>query len=88
MGHMKFQAKIHVILKPTVNDPQGLTIKGGLKQLGFQGVESVRYGKYFEISIQAEDESDAKVLVYGMCEKLLAIPVIEDFAFTVSESNS
>ena len=88
MGHMKFQAKIHVILKPTVNDPQGLTIKGGLQQLGFQGVESVRSGKYFEISIQAEDESDAKVLVGGMCEKLLANPVIEDYEFTVGESNS
>ena len=88
MGHMKFQAKIHVILKPTVNAPQGLTIKGGLQQLGFQGVESVRSGKYFEISIQAEDESDAKVLVDGMCEKLLANPVIENYEFTVSKSNS
>ena len=85
---MKFQAKIHVILKPTVNDPQGLTIKGSLQQLGFEEVGSVRSGKYFEISVQAEDEKDARALVDSMCEKLLANPVIETYEFTVDESNS
>jgi phosphoribosylformylglycinamidine synthase len=41
-----FLARVYVTLKPTVNDPQGLTICGGLHSLGFDSVESVRAGKY------------------------------------------
>ena len=47
-----FLAKIYIRLKPTVNDPQGLTIQGGLKQLGFDSVSSVRAGKFMEISLE------------------------------------
>ncbi|MBI4300739.1 MAG: phosphoribosylformylglycinamidine synthase subunit PurS, partial [Chloroflexi bacterium] len=44
-----YLAKVYVTLKPTVNDPQGLTIRGGLHSLGFESVKSVRAGKYIEI---------------------------------------
>ena len=46
---MQFKAEIHVTLKRTVNDPQGLTIMDGLTQLGFVGVSGVRAGKYIEV---------------------------------------
>ena len=80
-----FLAKVYVTLKPTVNDPQGLTIKGGLHSLGFTAVDSVRAGKYMEIRIDAPDRAQAEARVTEMCRKLLANPVIEDFRFEVED---
>ena len=76
-----FLAKIYVTLKPAVNDPQGLTVKGGLRSLGFDGVEGVRIGKYMEILLDAKDQDSASEQVKQMCQKLLANPVIEQFRF-------
>ncbi len=81
-----FLARVYVTLKPTVNDPQGLTIRGGLHSLGFDVVQAVRAGKYIEITLNAKDESDAEAQVTEMCQKLLANPVIEDFSFELDES--
>lgn len=81
-----FLARVYVTLKPTVNDPQGLTIKGGLHSLGFSGVDSVRAGKYMEIRIDAATKADAEAAATEMCKKLLANPVIEDFRFEVDEA--
>ena len=47
-----YLAKIYVTLKPTVNDPQGLTVKGGLRTLGFDNIQSVRVGKYMEVCLE------------------------------------
>lgn len=47
-----FMARVYITLKPTVNDPQGLTIKGGLEVLGFSAVRKVRAGKYLEIWLE------------------------------------
>jgi phosphoribosylformylglycinamidine synthase len=81
-----YLARVYVTLKPTVNDPQGLTIKGGLKSLGFGTVDSVRAGKYMEIRLAAASEAEAKLSVTEMCKKLLANPVIEDFRFEVDKA--
>lgn len=80
-----FLARVYVTLKPTVNDPQGLTIRGGLHSLGFESVQDVRAGKYIEITLDAEDESEADAQVTEMCRKLLANPVIEDFRFELEQ---
>jgi phosphoribosylformylglycinamidine synthase len=80
-----YLAKVYITLKPTVNDPQGLTIKGGLGMLGFAGVKSVRAGKYMEIQLEGEDLSQAREQVQEMCHQLLANPVIEDYRFEVEE---
>ncbi len=76
-----YLAKVYVTLKPTVNDPQGLTIKGALHNLGFTSVEDVRSGKYIEVRIKESDPTEAKEQVNEMCRKLLANPVIENFRF-------
>jgi len=81
-----FLARVYITLKPTVNDPQGLTIKGALHSLGFAGVESVRAGKYMEIRIDAPDKTAAEAQVAEMCRKLLANLVIEDFRFEIEEA--
>ncbi|PZC46283.1 MAG: phosphoribosylformylglycinamidine synthase [Chloroflexi bacterium] len=84
----RYKAEIHVTLKRTVNDPQGLTIKGGLHSLGFDGVEAVRAGKYIEVWLEAGDKAEASSLVDAMCDKLLANPVIEDYRFEVAVEES
>lgn len=80
-----FLARVYVTLKPTVNDPQGLTIKEGLHALGFDDVEDVRAGKYLEIRLTTPDRAEAEARVTEMCRRLLANPVIEDYRFEVEE---
>lgn len=81
-----YLAKVYVTLKPTVNDPQGLTIKGALHTLGFNSVQSVRAGKYIEIKIDGNDMAVAREQVEKMCRQLLANPVIENFRFELEEA--
>ncbi len=83
---MEFLARVEVSLKPTVNDPEGLTVQGALHSLGFGDVKSVRAGKYMEIRLQAKDRKNAQEQVAEMCRKLLANPVIEDFGFEIEEA--
>ena len=80
-----FLAKIYVTVKPTVNDPQGQTVLGALKTLGFEAVDSVRIGKYLEVKLREEERVRAEAQVREMCDKLLANPVIEDFRFELEE---
>ena len=76
-----YLARVYVTLKPTVNDPEGLTIQGGLHELGFDAVRGVRSGKYMEVRLDEQDESRAAQQVRDMCDKLLANPVIEEYRF-------
>jgi len=80
-----YLAKIHVTLKPTVNDPQGITVQGGLQMLGFNSVKRVRIGKYMEVQVEAPDRAAAQAQVEEMCHKLLANPVIEQYRFKIEE---
>jgi phosphoribosylformylglycinamidine synthase len=76
-----YLAKVYITLKPTVNDPQGLTIKGALHNLGFSSVEDVRAGKYIEVKIAEKNVAAARKQVDEMCRKLLANPIIENYHF-------
>ena len=78
-----FLARVYVTLKPTVNDPQGLTIADGLRSLGFTEVEGVRAGKYLEVRLTASDAEAAGRRVDAMCDKLLANAVIEAYRFDI-----
>jgi phosphoribosylformylglycinamidine synthase PurS subunit len=80
-----YLSKVYITLKPTVNDPQGLTIKGALHTLGFKNVAEVRAGKYIEIKIEAANMEKARAEIQDMCKKLLANPVIENFRFDLEE---
>ena len=80
-----YLARVSVTLKPTVNDPQGITVLGGLKSLGFDTVEDVRVGKYLEIKIAETEGCRARAIVTEMCQKLLANPVIEEFSVELEE---
>ncbi|UCH51415.1 MAG: phosphoribosylformylglycinamidine synthase subunit PurS [Chloroflexota bacterium] len=81
-----YLAKVYVTLKPTVNDPQGLTIKGALHNLGFASVEDVRAGKYIEVRVKESDPKKAHIQIDEMCRKLLANPVIENYRFDLEKA--
>ncbi len=83
MAEPRWLARIDITLKPVVNDPAGLAVMGGLHQLGYGGVESVRLGKYLEVSVRAPDRATATAQVDEMCRRLLANPVIEDYRITL-----
>ena len=80
----KYLAKVYVSLKPTVNDPEGLTIRGALVTLGYDSVDSVRAGKYFQIEVTSASECEAAESVEGMCKQLLTNPVIERYEFELN----
>ncbi len=79
------KAKIFVTLKKGVLDPQGKTIQKALGSLGFENIEDVRAGKYFEVSLKNGAKKKAEVAVKKMCEKLLANTVIEDYTFKIEK---
>ena len=83
---MRYMARVYVTLKTTVNDPQGITVLGALKNLGFTSPESVRVGKYLEVGLEADSEVDAREQVDAMCKTLLANTVIEQYRFDLQET--
>ena len=81
-----YLARIDVMLKPLVNDPQGLAVRDGLRELGFAGVQTVRVGKHIEVTLDSSSAADAATEVDSMCRKLLANGVIESFTFALEEA--
>ena len=80
------KARVTIVLKNGVHDPQGEAVEGTLKHLGFSEVQGVRVGKYVELNLDSLSKEKAKVQVEAMCKKLLANPVIESYSFEVSET--
>jgi len=77
--------KIIVTLKKSVLDPQGTVIKQALNGMGFNDVNEVRQGKFFEINIDEKDKKKAEEKADEMCKKLLANLVIEDYKIIGSQ---
>ncbi|MGR3321662.1 MAG: phosphoribosylformylglycinamidine synthase subunit PurS [Pseudooceanicola sp.] len=71
------KARVHVMLKSGVLDPQGEAVRHALGSLGFSGVEGVRQGKVIELDLA---EGTTEETVREMCEKLLANTVIESYS--------
>ncbi|WP_108853373.1 phosphoribosylformylglycinamidine synthase subunit PurS [Albidovulum aquaemixtae] len=78
------KARVHVMLKDGVLDPQGEAVRHALGTLGFSGVEAVRQGKVIELDLAATDKAAAEVEVKAMCEKLLANTVIEKYSIEIA----
>jgi phosphoribosylformylglycinamidine synthase subunit PurS len=79
------KARVQVMLKTGVLDPQGKAIGNALASLGFKGIGGVRQGKLIEIELADSDPTRARALVEAMCKKLLANPVIEDYTIDFPE---
>ncbi|MFM9862707.1 MAG: phosphoribosylformylglycinamidine synthase subunit PurS [Micropepsaceae bacterium] len=78
------KARVTVMLKSGVLDPQGKAIGQALGRLGFENVGDVRQGKVIEIELAETDQSRARSKLSEMCEKLLANTVIENYAIELN----
>lgn len=80
------KAYVHVSLKKSVLDPQGKTIHGALKKMGYKGLEEVRQGKYFEITLDGGlNRTEAEAEVDRIAREVLTNPVIEEFRYSLEE---
>ena len=77
--------KVIVTLKKSVLDPQGTVIQQTLDGMGFNNVNNIRQGKFFEIDIDEKDQKKAEEKAKDMCKKLLANLVIEDYKIIESQ---
>jgi phosphoribosylformylglycinamidine synthase PurS subunit len=73
------KARVHVMLKQGVLDPQGKAIAHALGSLGFAGVNEVRQGKVIDLDLAETDAARAREAVDTMCRQLLANTVIESY---------
>jgi phosphoribosylformylglycinamidine synthase len=80
------KAYVYVSLKKSVLDPQGKTIQGALKKMGYRGLGDVRQGKYFELSLEAgltRDEAQSEV--ERIAREVLTNPVIEEYRYSLED---
>ncbi len=80
------KAYVYVSLKKSVLDPQGKTIHGALAKIGYKGLQEVRQGKYFEITLNGSVSRDqAQAEVDRIAREVLTNPVIEEYRFSLEE---
>ncbi len=88
------RARVYVTLKPSVFDPQGRVVADALSSLGYDDVQDVRQGKFFDLELTDADAAEANLSaearrarvesrVTEMADKLLANPVIESYRVEV-----
>jgi len=80
-------ATVIVELKPSVLDPQGKAIQHSISTLGFEGVEDVRAGKLFRLTLAdtGQPREEIERQLRQICERLLANTVIEKFSYTIDD---
>ena len=80
------KAKVYVTLKPSVLDPQGKAIHHSVELLGFDKIQDIRQGKYFEVQLaEGLTESEANDCAMQIAKDVLANPVIEDFRVEIEK---
>ena len=72
------KARVVVMPKAAVLDPQGAAVRDAMQHLGMNEVKSVRIGKYLEIDLE-RDGGDVEQRLHKLCRDLLSNPVIEDY---------
>lgn len=79
------RVKVEVTRRPEIADPQGVTVLKALQDLGFSEVSSTRFDRTITLEMDGSDPAAARARVEEMCRRLLANPVIEDFAIEVEQ---
>lgn len=82
------KARVFVTLKQSVFDPQGHTIAEALRSLGYDSVNDVRQGKYFELDLDVASGAAADKLAAEVADRVLANPVIESFRIELPEADA
>jgi phosphoribosylformylglycinamidine synthase len=83
MRRSPLKARVYVMLKKSVFDPQGRTIQDALSTLGYRNVSDVRQGKYFELSLEGLPPAEAREAAEEIARRVLANPVIESYRVEV-----
>lgn len=78
--------KVYVTYKQSVLDPQGEAVKGAVHRLGYQEIEEIRIGKYFEIKVKNTTRPVQKT-IEEICDKLLSNVVMESYRYEIQEEN-
>ena len=78
------KARVLVMPRAGVLDPQGKAVAQALAGLGFEGVAAARQGKVIELELTETDPAAAEAALAAMCERLLANPVIEDYTIEIA----
>ena len=79
------KVSVTVTLKKDVLDPQGKVVEKTLKNMGYNNIENIRQGKYFEIEINDSDKKNAERVIEEICKKLLTNMVIEDYSINFNQ---
>jgi phosphoribosylformylglycinamidine synthase PurS subunit len=79
------RVKVEVTRRAEIADPQGVTVLKALHDLGFSEVSSTRFDRTITLEVDGSDPDVARARVEEMCRRLLANPVIEDFAIEVEQ---
>ncbi len=80
------KAYVYVSLKKSVLDPQGKTIQSALRKMGCKGLEQVRQGKYFELTLDGGlSRNEVEAEVTRIARDVLTNPVIEEFRFSLED---
>jgi len=83
---MSVKARVYVTLKPSVFDPQGKTVADALRSVGYAGVEAVRQGKFFDVTLEEPGSPDElRSRLEEMARRVLSNPVIESYEIRLVE---
>ncbi len=77
------KAKIIVMPKKTVLDPQGVAVRQALETMSFHGIKQVRVGKFMEIELDGDNQAELQRKIDEACQRLLSNPVIEEYRFEI-----
>ena len=81
-----YKAIIRISLRKGILDVQGKTVENGLRSIGFNNISNVRIGRIVELNVEAEVKTAANNIVADACKKLIANPIIEDFAVEIEDA--
>lgn len=80
-----YNVKVYVTYKESILDPQGEAVRGAVHRMGFDEIDDIRIGKYFEIKVSKQEERSVEEVIETVCDKLLANVVMESYRYEIEE---
>lgn len=78
-----YNVKVYVTYKESILDPQGEAVRGAVHRMGFDEIEDIRIGKYFEIKVAKQSDRTVEETIEAICDKLLANVVMESYRYEI-----
>lgn len=78
-----YNVKVYVTYKESILDPQGEAVRGAVHRMGFDEIEDIRIGKYFEIKVSDTADRSVEEVIETICDKLLANVVMENYRYEI-----